>query len=75
VSDLVPPSTTIPDRAVPGDGVIPLGDVLGVVLGAGYVGPVELEVLGPRIEAEGYEPALRRAVIVLDELLHRLEPV
>jgi sugar phosphate isomerase/epimerase len=75
VSDLVPPSTTIPDRAVPGDGVIPLGDVLAIVLAAGYAGPIELEMLGPRIEAEGYEPALRRAVANLDELLHQLEPV
>jgi hypothetical protein len=48
--------------------------VLGIVLAAGYAGPIELEMLGPRIEAEGYEPALRRAVANLDELLHQLEP-
>jgi sugar phosphate isomerase/epimerase len=74
VSDLVPPSTVLPDRAVPGDGVIPLTDVLAMVVGAGYRGPVELEVLGPRIEAEGYEPAIRRAVAVVDDILHVVAP-
>ncbi|MCU1484894.1 MAG: Xylose isomerase domain protein barrel [Actinomycetia bacterium] len=74
VSDLVPPSTVLPDRAVPGDGVIPLADVLALVLGAGYAGPVELEMLGPRIEAEGYGPALRRAVAALDAILAEVAP-
>ena len=62
VSDLVPPSTVIPDRAVPGDGVIPLERIAVLATAAGYAGPFEIEQLGPRIEAEGYEPALRRAI-------------
>ncbi len=74
VSDLVPPSTVIPDRAVPGDGVVPLADLLALVTGAGYRGPVEIEQLGPRIEAEGYAPALRRAVAAVDDLLHAVDP-
>jgi sugar phosphate isomerase/epimerase len=74
VSDLVPPSTVLPDRAVPGDGVIPLADVLTWAIGAGYGGPVELEMLGPRIEAEGYGPALRRAVAALDDILGQVAP-
>ena len=57
VSDLVPPSTVIPDRAVPGDGVIPLAE-----LAAMTSAPLEIEILGPRIEAEGYAPALRRSI-------------
>jgi len=69
MSDLVVPSTTIPDRAVPGDGVIPLTEILATLLDAGYCGDVELEMLGPRIEAEGYEAALRRALTAMDEIL------
>lgn len=70
VSDLVPPSTVIPDRAVPGDGVIPLAAVVRLVTDAGYTGPFELEMLGPRIEAEGYASACRRGVAALSEILH-----
>lgn len=74
VSDLVTPSTAIPDRAVPGDGVIPLRHVVGLALTAGYRGDVEIEMLGPRIESEGYDSAVRRAVTVVDALLHDLDP-
>jgi sugar phosphate isomerase/epimerase len=69
ISDLVPPSTVVPDRAVPGDGVIPLDRLIGQVGAAGYGGPFELELIGPRIEAEGYEAACRRAVTSLSRLL------
>jgi sugar phosphate isomerase/epimerase len=69
VSDLVPPSTVVPDRAVPGDGVIPLDRLIRQVGAAGYPGSFELEMLGPRIEAEGYEAACQRAVTRLSQLL------
>jgi sugar phosphate isomerase/epimerase len=59
---------------VPGDGVIPLASVLSAVLAAGYRGPVELEMLGPRIESEGYGPAIRRAVSALDAILAEVAP-
>jgi sugar phosphate isomerase/epimerase len=72
LSDLVIPSAAIPDRAVPGDGVIPLERIVGLALRSGYDGAFEIEMLGPRIEAEGYEPACRRAVTFVDELLTRL---
>jgi len=36
---------------------------------AGYTGPFELEMLGPRIEEEGYEAACRRGVAALSEIL------
>lgn len=72
LSDLVVPSAAIPDRAVPGDGVVPLDRIVGLALRTGYDGVFELEMLGPRIEAEGYEPSCRRAVAVLDELLVRM---
>lgn len=62
ISDVVVPSLCTPDRAVPGDGHIPLRRLLRVLDGAGYSGAVELEMVGPRIEAEGYESAIRRAL-------------
>jgi sugar phosphate isomerase/epimerase len=73
LSDLVTPSATIPDRAVPGDGVIPLERIVRLALDNGYQGAFELEMLGPRIEAEGYAAACQRAVHFIDDLLTRME--
>jgi hypothetical protein len=42
---------------------------MGALARAGYSGAFEIEMVGPRIEAEGYEPAIRRAVDRLDRLL------
>jgi len=36
---------------------------------SGYAGVFELEMLGPRIEAEGYASACRRGVAHLDAVL------
>ena len=69
VSDFVIGSHCTPDRAVPGDGDIPLGPILALLDAAGYRGRFELEFVGPRIQDEGYESAIRRAVAYLDELL------
>jgi sugar phosphate isomerase/epimerase len=69
VSDFVIGSLCTPDRAVPGDGDIDLARILGVVLSAGYTGAFELEMVGPRIEAEGYDPAIRRGIAHLDAVL------
>jgi sugar phosphate isomerase/epimerase len=69
LSDLVPPANALPDRAVPGDGVLPLGRMVATALAAGYQGFFELEQLGPRIESEGYAEACRRGVAVIDQLL------
>jgi sugar phosphate isomerase/epimerase len=62
LSDVALPSQCTPDRAVPGDGDVPLGRLLGALERADYRGAVELEMAGPRIEAEGYESAIRRAL-------------
>jgi sugar phosphate isomerase/epimerase len=62
LSDVAVPSLCTPDRAVPGDGDAPLDRLLGALHDADYAGAVELELVGPRIEAEGYEPAIRRAL-------------
>ena len=72
ISDYVIGTTQAGDRAVPGDGNIPLERLLGVVLDAGYQGAFDLEVLGPRIESEGYPSAIRRSVERVSELLDRL---
>ena len=53
VSDYVLGDRTAPCRAVPGDGAIPLERILGDVLDAGYGGVFDLELVGPRIDAEG----------------------
>jgi len=69
VSDFVIGSLCTPDRAVPGDGDIPLARILGALVAAGYRGAFEVELVGPRIEEEGYESAIRRSVGYLDSLL------
>jgi len=73
VSDFVIGTLSTPDRAVPGDGDIPLARIVGALLSTGYAGAFELEMVGPRIEAEGYASAIRRGAGVVSEMLSRLE--
>jgi sugar phosphate isomerase/epimerase len=61
-----------PNRAVPGEGDIPLERLVGMLLDAGYTGVFDLEILGPRIDDEGYRPTINRAVEHMSELLDRL---
>ena len=74
LSDFVIGSLCTPDRAVPGDGDIPLDAIVGAALEAGYAGAFELEMVGPRIEEEGYASAIRRGVAYLDALLSEAMP-
>jgi sugar phosphate isomerase/epimerase len=69
VSDFVVGTLATPDRAVPGDGDIPLGRIVAGLVDSGYDGVFDLEVIGPRIEAEGYEPAIRRGLAAMEEIL------
>lgn len=69
VSDYVLGDRALPARAVPGDGVLPLAGLLGDLQEAGYRGPFELELLGPRIAAEGAANAAIRAATKLQQLL------
>jgi sugar phosphate isomerase/epimerase len=69
VSDFAIGTLSTPNRLVPGDGDIPLARVLGQVLDAGYEGCFDLELIGPRIDEEGYEAACSRAVDALGTLL------
>jgi sugar phosphate isomerase/epimerase len=69
VSDYVIGTLATPDRAVPGDGDIPIARILSHVLEAGYAGSFDIELIGPRIEAEGYRSAIRRSVAALEAML------
>ena len=69
VSDFAVGTLSTPNRLVPGDGDIPLDRIVGTVLGAGYPGCFDLELIGPAIEAEGYESAVPRAVATTTALL------
>ncbi len=69
VSDFLIDEPLRNNRRVPGDGSMPLEWLVGQVLEAGYKGYFEIEVLGPAIEQEGYESAIRRSVDWLGERL------
>jgi sugar phosphate isomerase/epimerase len=69
LSDAKVGSFTTPDRLVPGDGDIPLGRLLIQILASAYAGAFEIEMVGPRIEDEGYERAIARAIEHCDALL------
>jgi len=62
VSDFAVGTLSTPNRLVPGDGDIPLERILGEVLSSGYAGCFDLELVGPRIDEEGYESACRRSI-------------
>ena len=72
ISDYVAGDRTAPCRAVIGDGMVPVERLLGDVLEAGYQGVFDLELLGPRIVAEGAREATERAADNLSEILVKL---
>ena len=72
VSDYAVGTLSTPNRLVPGDGDIPLTRIVGQLLTAGYDGCFDLELIGPRIDEEGYADASRRAVGRLGDLLASL---
>lgn len=72
IGDYVLGDTASPGRAVPGDGNIPLGRIIDWILQAGYRGTFEIEILGPRIDAEGRLQATRRASKYVSETLSAL---
>lgn len=69
VSDFAVGTLSTPNRLVPGDGDIPLERILGQVLAAGYQGCFDLELIGPRIEEEGYRSACLRSIHRLADML------
>jgi sugar phosphate isomerase/epimerase len=72
VSDYVLGDRSTPCRAVPGDGVVPLDCIIGDVLEAGYEGVFDIELVGPRIVAEGAYAATERAALNVSDILTRL---
>lgn len=72
LSDYVFGDRSVPSRAVPGDGNIPLKRILEWLLGAGYSGAFDLELIGPRIDKEGALEATRRAAARVGLLLRSL---
>jgi sugar phosphate isomerase/epimerase len=62
VSDFRVGTLSASDRVVMGDGDIPLGRILRALAAAGYRRWYDIELLGPAIEAEGYEAVVPRAV-------------
>ena len=60
------------ERLVPGDGELPLGDLLAASAATGFEGPFEVEILGRAIEDEGYEGAIGRSLAHLQEVLEAM---
>lgn len=72
ISDYVSGDRATPNRAVPGDGMVPNEWLLRELLDAGYAGVFDLELIGPRIAAEGGFVAGQRAAENLSEILVKL---
>lgn len=72
LSDYVLGDRALPGRAVPGDGAIPLEAFVTQALAGGYAHGFDLELIGPRIDAEGRPQAARRACDVVSAMLNRL---
>jgi sugar phosphate isomerase/epimerase len=72
VSDYVLGDRSLPNRAVPGDGTIPLERIIRMLLEGGYDGAFDIELVGPRIDAEGHSAAANRAAERLSEMLAKL---
>jgi sugar phosphate isomerase/epimerase len=72
VCDYVYGDKSMPCRAVPGDGAIPIKRMIGWLLDAGYTGAFDLELPGPRIQKEGAVAAVRRSADKVGEILQSL---
>jgi sugar phosphate isomerase/epimerase len=73
ISDWVGTDSAVPpNRAALGDGDIPLERIMSWFLEAGYQGAFDIELVGPRIDKEGYQSAVTRSVRWLTDALNRL---
>ncbi|MCI0636605.1 MAG: sugar phosphate isomerase/epimerase, partial [Actinobacteria bacterium] len=68
VNDFTVGTLATNDRTVIGDGDIPLRRICRALEDAGYAGWYDIELLGPRIEAEGYESVVPRALAAFEAL-------
>jgi sugar phosphate isomerase/epimerase len=72
IGDYVLRDMSLPARAVPGDGAIPIRRFCESAVRLGYKGAFDLELLGPRIDREGRVPAVARAAANLGSILQGL---
>jgi sugar phosphate isomerase/epimerase len=72
LSDYVLGDRSLPARAVPGDGAIPLEAFIAQTLAGGYSHGFDLELIGPRITDEGRFESSRRACEVVSAMLDKL---
>jgi sugar phosphate isomerase/epimerase len=73
ISDWVMTDSAVPpNRAALGDGDIPLERIMAWFIEAGYQGAFDIELVGPRIDREGYQSAVTRSVSWLTATLNRL---
>jgi sugar phosphate isomerase/epimerase len=72
LSDMTRGSRSLPCRAVPGNGDVPLAAVVKWLLDAGYPGVFDCELNGPAIDAIGHHAAAAQAANWLDKLLTEL---
>lgn len=69
IGDYVYGDRGLPCRAVPGDGAMPLDRLIPAIVLAGFTGWFDLEIIGPRLQAEGEDAGLRRAGEHIGKLL------
>ena len=69
VSDYVHGDRALPCRAVPGDGAAALDRLIPAIAATGYAGFYDLEIIGPRLQAEGREQGLARGAAYITALL------
>jgi sugar phosphate isomerase/epimerase len=72
LSDYVLGDRSLPGRAVPGDGTIPIEAFVARALAGGYRHGFDLELIGPRIDEEGRLQSARRACDVVGAMLTKL---
>lgn len=69
LSDLQRGARSLPARAVPGDGDVPIRAIVEWLLDAGYQGVFDIELSGPSIDELGHYEAAGRSARWLDALL------
>ncbi len=68
LSDFKLGTTSVSDRVVLGDGDVPLRRICRALSESGYRGWYDIELIGPKIESEGYESVVPRAMQRFEEL-------
>jgi hypothetical protein len=72
VADRIGASTAERERLVPGHGELPLDALVAELLGLGYRGDFEFEIVGGGGESAGYDPVLRQIRATVDAWSRRV---